>query len=121
MPGSGWSYPTCDEELSAWVKYIALFSGWQPEPLACPSLRLLPKLDFFVPGVGQILAREFPLLATDTSFDLEANHLSMLLEHVPETARHMKQWLGALPVRGGAIISNAAKTNAHRQSIRVET
>jgi thioesterase domain-containing protein len=80
-----------DERLIAMAAYMRLFAGWEPQPIAIPTLLVSA-------------SEPMPILADDADWhsswalcdevvDVPGNHFTMMEEHATSTAAAIDVWL----------------------------
>ncbi|MFJ5676387.1 type I polyketide synthase [Streptomyces sp. NPDC093097] len=74
--------------LTAMAGYFALFNGWEPAPLACPTLYVRAR--DLLPGAEP--APDWSLPHAEVT--VPGDHFTMLEEHTRTTALAIHQWLG---------------------------
>ncbi|TGB07539.1 SDR family NAD(P)-dependent oxidoreductase [Streptomyces palmae] len=79
------------DRLTAMAGYFALFSGWRPAPLACPTLYVRAR----DPLPGAEPAPHWSLPHTEVTVD--GDHFTMLEEHARTTALAIHRWLSDGP------------------------
>ncbi|HET8932543.1 MAG TPA: acyltransferase domain-containing protein [Polyangiales bacterium] len=99
-PGQAATQASVDEELTAWTWYFQLFARWKPGRVPCPSLQLNCLLDVPVEQ-AQLNTDRTPLMAADTTIELQANHWSMMTEDAQTTAGHVDAWLASTEMNDG--------------------
>ncbi|CAM5380389.1 Carrier domain-containing protein OS=Streptomyces antimycoticus OX=68175 GN=SSPO_015780 PE=4 SV=1 [Streptomyces antimycoticus] len=92
-----------DDRLSAMGWYLNLFGGWDPEPIATPTLlvRAMEPL-----STGSLKLEELPDWRSFWGLphdivDVRGNRFTMMEDHSLPTAQAIEDWLESLP-RDGA-------------------
>ncbi|MFH8342561.1 type I polyketide synthase [Streptomyces sp. AM6-12] len=78
---------TSPDRLTAMAGYFELFAGWQPAPLACPTLYVRARDP--LPGTEPAPTWSLP----HTEISVPGDHFTMLEEHARTTATAVHQWL----------------------------